>query len=293
MPEALITLTTDFGAGSPYVAALKGVILGINPWARLLDLSHAIPPQDLHQAAYFLRQVLPCYPPGPLHVVVVDPGVGSERALLYIEVAGHRLLVPDNGCWTGLEQSARARVRRLTEPRFWRHPVSATFHGRDILAPVAAHLSLGLDPAELGPAVTEWVTLETLAPRCDQRAGTLTGQVQFVDTFGNLITDLSSQALYVFTQTPPADPTRGAERSRRQPRPWPATLRVQVGASEVTRYVRTYADAEPGSLVFLFSSDQLLEIAEVQGSAARRLEVGVGAPVSVVRSAEHGARNDA
>src|SRR3954447_11602409 len=100
MPDPIITLTTDFGTDSPYVAAMKGVILGINPDARLVDLSHQIPPQDLRHAAFFLAGALPYFPAGVIHVVVVDPGVGTERAVLYVEVGGHRLVVPDNGCWT-------------------------------------------------------------------------------------------------------------------------------------------------------------------------------------------------
>src|SRR5207245_11704106 len=133
---------------SPCVAAMKGVILGLNPSARIVDLSHQIPPQNLAYAAFFLAGAIPTFPHEALHVIVVDPGVGTERALLYVEVAGHRLLVPDNGSWTSLAAhvTESPRVIQLTEARFWRHPVSATFHGRDILAPVAAHLSLGIDP---------------------------------------------------------------------------------------------------------------------------------------------------
>jgi S-adenosylmethionine hydrolase len=278
MPETLITLTTDFGTGSPYVAAMKGVILGINPWARLVDLSHTIPPQDLNHAAYFLRTVLPCFPPGPVHVVVVDPGVGSDRALLYVEAAGHRLLVPDNGCWTTLEFAPAATVRRLAEPRFWRHPVSATFHGRDILAPAAAHLSLGLDPGELGPEIADWVRLDVPRPTRDAASGTVIGHVQFVDPFGNLITDISSQALYVLTQTAPA--AGGVRRTARR-HDWPATLRVRVGETEVTCYVRTYADAQPGQLVYLFSSENLLEVAVAQGNAAREIGAKVGTKIMI------------
>src|SRR5262245_50380813 len=130
MPDEIITLTTDFGSGSPYVAAMKGVILGINPAVRLLDLSHDIAPQDIRQAAFFLSSTLPFFPARALHVVVVDPGVGSDRAVLYVEDATLRLLVPDNGCWTVLAHDvSRPRVvRRLTNPRFWRQPISATFH---------------------------------------------------------------------------------------------------------------------------------------------------------------------
>src|SRR5262245_12352289 len=129
MAALLVTLTTDFGEASPYVAAMKGVVLGVNPDVRLLDLSHAIGPQDVRHAAFFLAGAVPFFPPGVIHVVVIDPGVGTERPILYAEVGGHRLLVPDNGCWTLLadQLGVRPAVRRLEERRFWRPAVSATF----------------------------------------------------------------------------------------------------------------------------------------------------------------------
>src|SRR6516225_6482541 len=143
MAPSFITLTTDFGTASPYTATMKGVILSLNPDARIVDLSHHIPPQDVRHAAFFLASALPHFPPDALHVVVVDPGVGGGRDVLFVEVGAQRLLVPDNGCWTLLHEGRPpVRVIRVTEPRFWRHPVSATFHGRDIFAPVAANLSL-------------------------------------------------------------------------------------------------------------------------------------------------------
>jgi S-adenosyl-L-methionine hydrolase (adenosine-forming) len=273
-----ITLTTDFGEGSTYVAAMKGVILGLNPWASLIDLSHRIPPQDLRYTAYFLANVLPCFERDVLHVVVVDPGVGTDRQLLYVEAGGHRLLVPDNGCWTTTDFAAPPRVRRLAEPSYWRHPVSNTFHGRDILAPVAAHLSLGLDPALLGPETSDWVTLEPSRPHVNRATGEVIGEVQFVDDFGNLITNISAQALFVVTQS---DPSGRAPRRTAQRHDWPATLRVRVGDGEVPRFVRTYADAAPGSLVFLFSSGGRLEVAAVQGSAARQLGATAGTRVVI------------
>src|SRR5436189_5046159 len=153
MNVPLVTLTTDFGRDSGYVAALKGSLLSVNPQARLVDLSHDIRPQDLRQASFFLRSCVLYYPPGTIHVVVVDPGVGTERAILYVETRGQRLLVPDNGCWTSLVDQGTPTVIRLAEPRYWRQPVSPTFHGRDILAPVAGHLAGGLEPRLLGPAV--------------------------------------------------------------------------------------------------------------------------------------------
>jgi S-adenosylmethionine hydrolase len=256
--DPIVTLTTDFGEDSPYVAAMKGVILAINPKARLVDLSHAIPPQDVRHAAFFLAAAIPCFPRGVMHVVVVDPGVGSERALLYVEVEGQRLLVPDNGCWTEIASVRPAVVRRLAEPVYWRHPVSATFHGRDILAPVAGHLSRGVDPAALGPLVTDWVRLPGRPPNV--RPGEIRGEVVFVDHFGNLITNVPGEAFQPLTA---------------------GLVRISVADREIPRHVRTYADAEPGALVALVGSTGRLEIAVVQGSAAERLHLGVGTPVLV------------
>jgi S-adenosylmethionine hydrolase len=257
MPDALITLTTDFGTGSPYVAAMKGVILRINPAVRLLDLSHDIPPQAVRQVDFFLASALPFFPKEALHVVVVDPGVGSDRALLYVEVAGQRLLAPDNGCWTSLAKKEEpARVIRLTEPRFWLPQVSSTFHGRDILAPVAAHLSLGIRPEELGQPVQDWVRLETPVPQAGINC--LYGEVLYIDHFGNLITNF------------PAD--------RMQK---PDVLCVGKQTFKRFRWVRTYSDAAPGTLVVLASSAGLLEVAVAQGNAARKLKAAVGTPVVI------------
>jgi hypothetical protein len=261
MADPIITLTTDFGEGSSYVAAMKGVILDINAAARIVDLSHQIPPQDLRYTAFFLASAIPYFPFGAIHVVVVDPGVGTERAILHVEVNGHRLLVPDNGCWTTLACEPAPRVIRLTEPRYWREPVSATFHGRDVCAPVAGHLSLGLDPAKLGSVANDWVRLSLPSPR--REANSVYGEVLFVDRFGNLITNIPAAQL-----PPPTQP-----------------FGVQIGNVEVTRRVQSYGQAEPAALVALVSSAGLLEIAINQGNAADRLAIGVGAPVRV-RSSE-------
>jgi S-adenosylmethionine hydrolase len=259
MADPLITLTTDFGTESPYVAAMKGVILGLNPRARLLDLSHQVPPQDVRYAAYFLAGAIPYFPAHALHVVVVDPGVGSERAVLYVEVDGHRLLVPDNGCWTSLlrEGGPPPRVLRVEESRYWRQPVSATFHGRDVFAPVAGHLSLGLDPGRLGPAAAEWVRLTV--PRPAAGMNSIRGEVIFVDHFGNLITNIPAEGRQ------PPDVLHVGKRTYRRG----------------FRWVRTYADAAPGALVALASSNGMLEVAVAQGNAARKLAAGVGTPVTV------------
>jgi S-adenosylmethionine hydrolase len=256
----LVTLTTDFGDGSCYVAAMKGVLLGVCPAANIIDLSHRIPPQDLRYAAYFLLAAVPYFPPGTLHVVVVDPGVGSERGILYVEAAGQRLLAPDNGCWTLLVDEANppARVIRLTEPQYWRPQVSNTFHGRDIFAPVAGHLLNGADPAALGEPVAEWRTLALPRPTITDTE--LSGEVVFIDDFGNLLTNIPGEALLKWADRP---------------------VRITAGAHVISRRVRTYAEADSGALVGLISSMNTVEIAVVQGSAARILGAKIGWPVQV------------
>jgi S-adenosylmethionine hydrolase len=257
MSDPLITLTTDFGEDSPYVAAMKGVILSINPAARLLDLSHEIPPQDIPHAAWFMAGALPWFPTGTLHVVVVDPGVGTARELLYIECCGQRILAPDNGCWTWLDQTKKPLVRRLRERQWWLPAISATFHGRDILSPVAAHLSLGIEPARLGPKTTRWIRLEREAPFC--QPGRVLGRVVFIDRFGNLITNIPADAV---GQPPDV---------------------LTVGAHRVAdfRWVRTYGEARRGEVVALIGSTDHLEVAVVEGSAAALFAAKIGTAISV------------
>jgi S-adenosyl-L-methionine hydrolase (adenosine-forming) len=260
MAGPIVTLTTDFGTKSPYVAAMKGALLSVNPEVQLVDLSHNLPPQGLQACSIFLRSSLPYFPTGTLHVVVIDPGVGTDRALLYVEAGPQRLLVPDNGCWTELARvlAAPLHVVKLTERRFWRSEVSCTFHGRDILAPVAGHLSLGVPPEQLGPNATSWVEFELPQPRLT--ADFLEGEVLFVDDFGNLLTNL-----------PGREYLSNIERINE----------VLVGDNAVTRKVRTYDEAAAGELVVLVSSAGTVEVAVVQGNAAERLGAAVGTPVRI------------
>ena len=150
MPRPLVTLTTDFGQGSPYVAQMKGVLLRLCPDAEIVDITHGISPQKVRQAAIVLADVTPWFPASTLHVAVIDPGVGTTRRLVYAEIGTQRYLAPDNGSLSRLSQGAAVqRVIALENRRYYLPEVSSTFHGRDILAPVAAHLLLGADPADL------------------------------------------------------------------------------------------------------------------------------------------------
>jgi S-adenosylmethionine hydrolase len=255
-----VTLTTDFGDGSSYVAAMKGAVLGVNPAAHIVDLTHRLPPQDLVATGYFLSHTLHWFPAGTIHIVVVDPGVGTDRAALCVGWNGQYILVPDNGCWTAVLRTAAPppSVIRLENPKYRRPKVSATFHGRDVFGPAAGHLSLRVPSSELGPPATDWVSLAL--PEPTKTADGVTGQVVFVDAFGNLITNI--RAIVV-----------------------PAGAAVSISGQTVPRRVRTYGDAEPGAVVALIGSSGELEIAVVNGSAAARLGFGVGTPVVVAAQA--------
>jgi len=262
MTSRLITLTTDFGDGSPYVAAMKGVMFGINPRIQLVDVCHRVPAQDLRYASFLLRTALPYFPAETIHVIVVDPGVGTDRALLLVRVGGHTLLIPDNGCWTPLAEKLGEppAVFKLAEPRFWRAETWPTFHGRDILAPVAAHLSLGVAARAFGPSIDSWTTFNLPEPLIT--ADEVAGEVIFVDSFGNLISNIPGESIQPWRQ-------RG--------------LRVEVARHSVSRVVATYGEAPPGSVVALISSAGTLEIAVACGNAAHLLSAETGTAVRVKR----------
>jgi S-adenosylmethionine hydrolase len=255
----IITLTTDFGIASPYVAAMKGVLLSVNPEARIHDLTHSIPPQDVRHASYFLAGCVPYFPAGTIHVCVVDPGVGTERAILLVEATKQKLLAPDNGCLTGVIHALGGSpvARRVSAQKYWRQTVSATFHGRDIFAPVAGHLSVGVDPVQFGPAVSGWIRLELPEPRIGMNQ--IQGAVLFIDDFGNLITNIPGPLI----------------------KQRPKVLRVGKRPPLRFRWVKSYAEAEAGTSVALISSEGWLEVAVAQGSAAANLHAKVGMPVTI------------
>jgi S-adenosyl-L-methionine hydrolase (adenosine-forming) len=249
MPVPVITLTTDFGQADGYVAAVKGVILTICPQATLVDVSHEIRPQAVAQAAYLLLAVAPYFPPGTVHLVVVDPGVGTQRRAVAVETGRAIYVAPDNGVLSLALAGDKARAAvELTEPRYRLAEVSATFHGRDIFAPAAAHLAGGRSLTEMGPSLPV-AALQSLPPARQP-------EVIHVDRFGNLITNYRV----------PAGETR---------------LAVTVGGARLEGLVRTFADVEPGALLAYRGSSGYLEIAVREGSAAQALGLGSGAAVKV------------
>ena len=252
--SGIVTLTTDFGTHGPYVAAMKGIILGMAPRAVIVDVSHEIAPQNILEGAFVLSGVVDAFPLGTIHLAVVDPGVGTPRRLAAARAGGHWFVGPDNGLMSGVTRGReRDEAYQITNPAIFRPDVSATFHGRDILAPAAAHLLLGGSPSDLGPALDAFEVLPNLEPR-DDGAG-LVGEVVFRDAFGNLITNVSAERL-------------AGHR-------W----RVEVAGARIDGLCRTYGDRPIGSLVALVGSTRWVEIAVVNGDAARQLSAGPGTTV--------------
>ncbi len=259
----IITLLTDFGARDAYVASIKGVILGLNPRAVLVDVTHEVPAQDIPAGAFILAQAAPYFPPGAIHLAVVDPGVGTGRRALAARGRGQFWVGPDNGlfqlAWAG---SPDLTIVSLTASAYFRPQVAATFHGRDIFAAVAAHLSLGVDLTSFGPPITDPIPLPFPTPLWGPEM--VQGQIIYVDHFGNLVSNVAAPELRAWLQA--------------------CNLLVRIGSRSISGFSCTYADAPPGEFVALEGSHGYLEIACNQDHAARRLGLGVGAPLSLLRS---------
>jgi S-adenosylmethionine hydrolase len=258
MSRPIITLTTDFGQADAYVGTMKGVILGICPDATMVDISHEIHPQAVRQAAYLLSTAMPYFPPGTIHLVVVDPGVGSERRAIAVQTGRFMYVAPDNGILTmALNRDPARSAVHLTDPRYRLSPVSATFHGRDIFAPSAAYLASGTDLREMGESVSpsDLVSLPSLQPH-RRPDGSQLGQILHVDHFGNLITNFQG----------PMDRDR---------------VFICVGGERIAGLSRTFSEVQPGEWVVYIGSSGYLEIAVRQGNAASQIHVDVGDPVEI------------
>ncbi len=277
--SAIITLTTDFGLSDAYVAAMKGVILGINPRVKIIDICHSIKPQNIAQAAFVLSTAYPYFPKKTVHMVVVDPEVGAERRAIILRAPSADYVAPDNGVLSyvigqslvkPVMEKGRVSLRgktkpgadieavAITNPKFWRSPVSATFHGRDIFAPVAAALSLGFPPIEFGEPIDSVEVLPL--PRSSQRPdGTLVGHVIHIDNFGNLITDIKSDDLSLKAEH----------------------ITIEVGGQLIFGLSGTYA--EGGGLLALIGSSGYLEVSLRGGSACSLLDARVGDEVRLRR----------
>lgn len=257
----ILTLTSDFGNEGPYVASMKGVVLSLAPETQFVDVSHSVAPQNILEGAFVLAEVIDVFPPGTVHLAVVDPGVGTDRRLVAVSVEGQWFVLPDNGLISGvLRRHQPEGSWEITDPKVRRANVSSTFHGRDILAPAAAHLLLGNDPAGLGPPCKKLVRLKNFEPARDDHG--FVGEVIFQDTFGNLITNIPVDLL---ADAPPSSWT------------------VAMAGEQIEGLDRTYGARPTGTLIALGGSNGWIEIAVVNGDAARQLSAGPGTTVWVRR----------
>jgi len=256
---ALVTLTTDFGTTDPFVGIMKGVIAGRAPAATIIDITHGIPPHDVLAGALVLRHAVPYFSPGTIHVAVVDPGVGGARRPLCVETASGFLVGPDNGLLSLAAPPAEVRrIVHLTEERFFLTPRSATFHGRDVFAPVAAALAARTPASALGVEVPGMEALQL--PPAVTEAGAVRGQVIYIDRFGNLVTNVPEAALAAF------------------PRP---ELSITIRGVRVRGVATSYAAVAPGEPVAVVNSWGLLEVAVREGSARAVVGAAVGDPLVV------------
>ncbi|HKT79611.1 MAG TPA: SAM-dependent chlorinase/fluorinase [Vicinamibacterales bacterium] len=262
MSRPVIAFLTDFGTHDHYVGVMKGVALGICPEAALVDITHEIPPQDVMAASLQLAAAYSYFPAHTVFVVVVDPGVGTSRRALAVEIGGYRFVAPDNGVLTTvLEDASRADVVELTSKQHTRATVSRTFEGRDRFAPVAAWLANGATLADVGAPVAHDDVVRLYLPRASATSGRIDGVVIHVDRFGNLITNITRQLF---------DEQGGSPQ---------ATL--DVAGSRIDAVSTTYGDVPAGALCALFGSSEYLEIAVRGGSASRQLQSGRGTAVRV------------
>lgn len=256
----VITLTSDFGLLDNYVGTMKGVMLRIHPQARLIDVTHQITAQDVLEASLVLDSGYRYFPIGSVHLVVVDPGVGSGRRPILVAGGEHFFVGPDNGTFTGvIDGDPEARIFEIRERRFLLPAISDTFHGRDVFAPVSAFLARGVAPEEFGPAITDPHRLSLPVPRIwgDQ----IRGEVVHIDSFGNIVSNVSR-----------ADFERLVGGKQ---------FRILINGKVIDRIVRAYSDQERGKTLALFGSSDLLEIAVAEGRAERRIGAGKGDTVLV------------
>lgn len=256
----IITLTTDFGLSDEYVGVIKGVILARAPAAAIVDLSHFIPRHDIRRAALLIKSAYRYFPPATIHLIVVDPGVGSSRKLIMLQANDHFFLAPDNGVLSFiLDQAEVQAIHEVQCEKYFLSPVSTTFHGRDILAPVAAEMAAGLAPETVGAAIApeELQKLEITAARFDQAQHIMAGEITAIDHFGNLQTNITEHDLIYLLDSQKS------------------SLTIRVKDRKIKGVRSAYNQEEPGGLLAIINSKGYLEIAVNQGSAAKLLAAAV------------------
>jgi S-adenosyl-L-methionine hydrolase (adenosine-forming) len=264
LPNRLVTLTTDFGLNDHFVGAMQGVILSINPQAQIVDICNAVNSFDVLDGALTIAQAASYFPSDTLHVVIVDPGVGSQRRPILVTNEKHVFLAPDNGVLSLIyERSERLSVRHVTAEHYFLQPVSQTFHGRDVFAACAGWLSKGVETSKFGEEITDYIRFAAPKPKpVDERS--FKGVVLKTDKFGNLITNITAKDIpQLFEATPPS-------------------FKVVVGKAEITKIKNAYAQATPGELFGILGSMGYLEISANRAAANRLAGADRGSDVTVV-----------
>lgn len=260
--KSIVTFTTDFGHDDHFVGTMKGVILNINPDATLVDICHNVAPFDLLGASLMLAQSYSYFPAGTVHVVVVDPGVGTARRPIVADTGKHIFVAPDNGVLSLIfDRQERLTVRHITAEHYFLHPVSSTFHGRDIFAAIAGHLSRGVDLSKIGDPITDYVRLQIPQPRLEGEK--IIGSILRFDHFGNVVTNIPRRALSHLLKLHPTG------------------LTIRVGANEIRTIRSAYAEGAPGEIFGIIGSMGYLELATNRGSAATALAVNKGDTVEL------------
>ena len=255
----LITLTTDFGVSDHFVGTMKGVILGLAPRAAIVDITHEILPYDVNEAAFAIAQAWRYFPKKTIHLVVVDPGVGSERRPILCEAGGQFFIAPDNGVLSMIYDAEPHKVRAITNAKLKRKEVSRTFHGRDVFAPAAAHLARGVDPGKFGKPIRDYIRSFLLKPQQIGR-DTWTGVILKIDRFGNLITNLRIDEFSAVKTN---------------------AFELRIGLERIRRLALTYSETAIGEVFAIVGSSGYLEVAANQASASKVLGCGAGAGVEL------------
>ncbi|HVP77139.1 MAG TPA: SAM-dependent chlorinase/fluorinase [Thermodesulfobacteriota bacterium] len=260
MRNPVITLLTDFGTKDHYVASMKGVILKINPRCRLIDITHEVSPHDIREGAFILANAYSYFPEGTIHLSVVDPGVGGTRKPILLVTPNYCFVGPDNGLFTIVAQKERVKqIIALDEQKYHLSKVSATFHGRDIFAPAAGHLSLGVHPGAFGHEIESLSGLKFEGPFI--REGKLLGGILHIDTFGNLVSNIDEEGLFRFARKHP--------------------FVIRAGGKTIRGLKRGYWEGKKGELIALLGSGGFLEISVREGNAQRALKAKRGDPVEI------------
>jgi len=262
--RSLVTLTTDFGQDDHFVGVIKGVILSINPDVQIVDVCHEVNSYDIFDAAYTVDQSYRFFPPDTIHLVVVDPGVGTARRPILVRTPEQKFVAPDNGVLSLVyEREPNIEVRHITSEHYFLNPVSNTFHGRDVFAPTAGWLSKGVEVDKFGEPVTDFTKFASPRPK-KVKDGFIKGVTLKVDKFGNLITNITPQDVpELFTENPPS-------------------FKIMVNQQEVTRLGASYSVGKPSELFAIVGSSGYLEISTNRGSAAKTLNVGRGAEIGLM-----------